>query len=242
MSRDTQTIIPMDSLESFSLFPLLSPELRLQIWQEALLVPRLVFVWKHNSRCSNLIQRSVASPLLCVNRESRNEALRAYSPPISYPPSQEKPVYIGPGTDIVYIAGIDGERRAFKNVTWTCDFLSQGLHSEHPSFAPLRRLAVDEEFLQQTPFLQFNKMPYSVWKLIISDLQDLEELIVVRRETEQSRTVSEVEVKLAQAREKFLIFWGDMCADEPEIQVLMKWRMPLVRILTPEELVAICWV
>ncbi|KAG4432611.1 hypothetical protein IFR05_011907 [Cadophora sp. M221] len=232
----------MTSLESFSLFSLLSPELRLQIWHEALLIPRLVFIWKHNSGCSNLVQRSVASPLLCVNQESRNEALRAYSRPISYPPSLEKPVYIGPGTDIVYIAGIDGDRRAFKNVTWTCDFLSQDLDSEHPSFSPLRRLAVDEEFLQQTPFLQFNKMPYSVWKLLISDLQHLEELIVVRREAEHPWTVSEVEVKLALAREKFLVFWEDMCTDEAEIQALMKWRMPLVRIMTPEELVAICWV
>lgn len=232
----------MTSLESFTLFPLLSPELRIQVWQEALLFPRLVLVWKDHGRSTNFMRRSVASPLLCTNRESRNEALRIYSPHTPYSPSLGKPIYIGPGTDIIYIAGVDGERRTFKNVTWTCDFLSRDLDSECPSFAPLRRVAVDEEFLQQTPFLQFNNMPYSVWKLIISDLQDLEELIVVRRGMEIAWTVSEVEGKLAEAQKKFLMFWGEMCRDDVETQVLMKWRMPLVRILTPEELARICWI
>ncbi|KAK0103423.1 hypothetical protein ONS95_005447 [Cadophora gregata] len=232
----------MTHLEEFSFFPLLSAELRLQVWQEALLIPRLVLIWKHRARDANIIHRSVVSPLLCVNHESRNEALKLYAPPPYYPTSPETPVYIGPGTDIVYIAGLDGERRAFKHVTWTCDFLAQDLDSQCPSFAPLRRLAIDEEFLQQTPCLQFSKMPYSVWKLIISDLPDLEELILIRRGSGCGWSVSEVEEKLMEAKEKFVGFWEVLCADEGEAETLVAWRVPSIRILKPEELVEICWV
>ncbi|KAG4411898.1 hypothetical protein IFR04_014960 [Cadophora malorum] len=232
----------MTAIQTFHFFPLLSPELRIQVWHVALLIPRLVLIWKHTARDANMVRRSVVSPLLCVNRESRTEALRLYSPPPNYPNYPESPVYIGPGTDIVYIAGLDGERRAFKHVTWTCDFLAQDLDSQCPSFAPLRRLAVDEEFLQQTPFLQFNKMPYSVWKLVITDLPQLEELILVRRGSGSGWTVSKVEGKLLEAKEKFKSFWEDMCMDEGEAQALMKWRLPSIRILKPEELVEICWV
>ncbi|KAH7397872.1 hypothetical protein BKA64DRAFT_723533 [Cadophora sp. MPI-SDFR-AT-0126] len=231
----------MTALQTFHFFAFLSPELRIQVWQEALLIPRLVLIWKHTARDTNIVRRSVVSPLLCVNREARNEALKLYSAPPSYPNSPDSPIYIGPGTDIVYIAGVDGERRAFKHVTWTCDFLARDLDSQCPSFAPLRRLAVDEEFLHQTPFLQFNRIPYSVWKLVISDLPELEELILVRSGVGWEWTVSEVEGKILEAKEMFEGFWKDMCTEEGETQALMKWRMPLIRILKPEELIEICW-
>ncbi|KAL2069663.1 hypothetical protein VTL71DRAFT_14342 [Oculimacula yallundae] len=231
----------MGSLTYFSFFPLLSPELRLQIWHEALLFPRLVWIRKHDRPASH-IRRSVVTPLLCVSRESRSEALRVYSPPISYSSLLKQPVYIGPGTDIVYLDGTDGPRRALKKVTWTCDVLSVDLNSGCPSFAPLRRLAVDEEFLQQTPCVLFGKMPYSIWKLIISDLHDLEELIVVRGDVEIPWTASDVQERLVKAKEKFLCFWEDACADEIECQILKKWRMPVVRILSLEELVEMCWI
>jgi len=85
-------------------------------------------------------------------------------------------------------------------------------------------------------------MPYSVWKLVISDMPALEELIVVSRGSGGGWTVSEVEGKLLEAKEKFRTFWEDMCTDEGEAQAMMKWRAPSIRILKPEELVEICWV
>ncbi|CZS96478.1 hypothetical protein WAI453_009982 [Rhynchosporium graminicola] len=231
----------MCSLNSFLFFPLLSPELRIQIWHEALLMPRLVHLWKHDDKTSSLPRRSVVSPLLCASRESRNEALRVYSPPVSYSQLLKVPAYIGPGTDIVYISGTDGDRRVTRNVTRTCDLLSCDLDSMCPSFASIRRLAIDEDFLQQTPCVQFKKMPYSVWKLIVFDLRDLDELIIVRRQVKLPWTVREVQERLAKAQEKFLDFWTDTCEDEIECQTLMKWRMPVVTILTVRELIGMCW-
>jgi len=61
---------------SFKLFPVLPPEIRLYIWQYALLVPRIVEIdfdenWHYRSR--------TLPPLLSCNRESPKECLKAYS-------------------------------------------------------------------------------------------------------------------------------------------------------------------
>jgi hypothetical protein len=65
---------PDDS--SFTLFPKLPPEIRLNIWRHALLVPRIVEIdfnenWFYRSR--------TLPPLLSCNHESRIECLKAYS-------------------------------------------------------------------------------------------------------------------------------------------------------------------
>lgn len=155
--------------------------------------------------------------------------------------SATNPYYVGPGTDILYIRGSDPLNRRYKPISWACVFLSHDLDSPSPTFAPIRRLAVDEMLLRTTPFSQFSKMPYSIWKLVISDLRQLEELVVVRHEGVNGWGKREVELALQEAKNRFAGYlescWGDDCEKE-EIQA---WKLPEVRVISFAELVGECW-
>jgi hypothetical protein len=78
---------------SFTLFPKLPTELRLQIWRCALLLfPRIVQAKPHNpssttTQRSRIPKRSITTatntPLLSINRESRNELKKFYAKPFN---------------------------------------------------------------------------------------------------------------------------------------------------------------
>ncbi len=84
-------------------------------------------------------------------------------------------------------------------------------------------------------------MPYSIWKLILSDLRPvLEELIVVRGGGSRWGK-REVEGRLREAMEGFRRVGVDGCEDEEETQEIRKWKCPTVRMMTFVELVGECW-
>ncbi|KAF8864828.1 hypothetical protein BDZ45DRAFT_797100 [Acephala macrosclerotiorum] len=197
------------SMDSFTLFPNLLPELRILIWQYALLHPRLVLIYKHSTRITTIsphIRRTVTTPLLSTSQESRLEALKYYFPPslgllqpqpssntstlfptFLTPPNlndrSQKPFPVGPGTDIIYISGNDpSPPRRRTPVTWTVSFLSSELDSASPSFSPIKHLAIDLALLLSTSYSKTPKfkMPHGIWKFIILDLKKLESLIMVR--------------------------------------------------------------
>lgn len=166
---------------------------------------------------------------------------------------------------------MDPQDRRYKPISWTCITLSRDLESEKPTFAPVRRVAVDAVFLRETGLYQFGRMPYSVWKLVVSDLRGLEELVVVvgntpdyeRRMTQSvnregmgdgigSEGIGErwggmgvekrwVERKLREAKEGYKEYMECVWADEVGGQEIGEWRLPMVRVVTFEELVGMCW-
>lgn len=155
--------------------------------------------------------------------------------------SAANPYYVGPGTDIVYIRGTDPLNRRYKPISWACVFLSHDLESTSPTFAPIRRLAVDEIFLRSTPFSQFSEMPHSIWKLIISDLRQLQELVVVKDEGARGWGKSEVELALQEAKSKFAGYLENCWGDECEKEEIRAWELPEARVVSFEELVGECW-
>jgi hypothetical protein len=83
-------------------------------------------------------------------------------------------------------------------------------------------------------------MPYSIWKLVISDLRALETIYVVRREG-KFWGKKEVERALAEAKGKFMEYLLCAWGDEVEKEEIMGWSLPEVRMVTFEELVGRCW-
>ena len=103
-SNHTTTTIDNNKLNTFTLFPLLPPELRLKVW-ECLIQPRVLiaacFDSRHAEKRSQLALRrkKTRTPvLLHVNHESRTLALRHYELAFAWKTPRQ---LIGPGTGVV---------------------------------------------------------------------------------------------------------------------------------------------
>ena len=88
-------------LLTFSLFPQLVAELRLQIWHLACCSARVVEV-QYDLNKDRFVSKSRAPSVLHVSRESRHEALRIYKLYFATP-SAPSHIYFNPGIDTLYV-------------------------------------------------------------------------------------------------------------------------------------------
>lgn len=150
------------SLTTFSLFPKLPLELRLQIWSFALLHPRLVtlgFIRVPLQPRPDYIHSVPKPPLLLVCTESRHLALSYYHDP--RPDTafafHERRTYVGPGTDIVYFTTTTRELNThLPNKIGSC--ISNVVFSQAGGYAPMKRVAIGERFLRGEDVLRRRKM------------------------------------------------------------------------------------
>lgn len=99
--------MPAESPAEFTLFPLLPPELRVKIWQTALLERNSIVELRALN--DTIIPRSQPPKVLSINKESRYEALRAFrahSNTLSFSNAgaTQNQLYLLPKRDILYFS------------------------------------------------------------------------------------------------------------------------------------------
>jgi hypothetical protein len=83
-------------------------------------------------------------------------------------------------------------------------------------------------------------MPYSIWKLVVSDLRELETLYVVQKDGKGWGKV-EVDMALREAKDRFGDYLECAWGDEASVEEIEAWKLPEVRIVRFEDLVSCCW-
>lgn len=217
---------------SFSLFPLLAPELRLKIWQHA--CPSRIVSVRYMPESDSCVSSSKPPAVLQACRESREEALRTYTLTFGTQSSSAR-IYFNPYRDILYFPryrqmGYDETLRDFRS------FLNE---DERDILGSVQTIAIDHvDPAVKRPWESYNKAAF------MRCFPALQEVLLILRDGATS-PVLELGEEFGEPKEKpehLLKIWVDfrqsLAVEEKSLEGIcrvegkeyVRWTLPTVGI------------